>query len=195
MVNGRVYHFTCLPFGLATSPREFTKLLWPVVQLLRLQGIKLHVYLNDWLIPSSSVVQARTHADLVLQVLQHLGWVINFSKSNLVPSQQFYSYRHAVQHMRLHRGTSTQNAGQNPEHPGSVEITPAHIYQGSVQTLGMLTFKATLVPRGRVRLRPIQWWASEVLCQKTGSWSDRISVTPTILHQVAWCCRGFHWVP
>ena len=139
MVNGRVYHFTCLPFGLATSPREFTKLLWPVVQLLRLQGIKLHVYLNDWLIPSSSVVQARTHADLVLQVLQHLGWVINFSKSNLVPSQQFYSYWHAVQHMRLHRGTSTQNAGQNPEHPGSMEITPAHIYQGSVQTLGMLS--------------------------------------------------------
>ena len=79
MVNGRVYHFTCLPFGLATSPREFTKLLWPVVQLLRLQGIKLHVYLNNWLIPSSSVVQARTHADLVLQVLQHLGWVINFN--------------------------------------------------------------------------------------------------------------------
>ena len=71
--NGRVYQFTCLPFGLATSPREFTKLLRPVVQLLRLQGIKLHVYPNDWLIRASSAVQARTLADLVLQVLQHLG--------------------------------------------------------------------------------------------------------------------------
>ena len=44
--------------------------------------------------------------------------------------------RHAVQHVRLHRGTSTQNAGQNPEHPGSLEITPAHIRQGSPQTFG-----------------------------------------------------------
>ena len=35
VVNKKVYQFTCLPFGLATSPREFTKLLRPVVSLLR----------------------------------------------------------------------------------------------------------------------------------------------------------------
>ena len=50
------------------------------------------------------------------------------------PAVRFY--RHAVQHVRLHRGTSTQNAGQNPEHPRSLEITPAHIRQGSPQTFG-----------------------------------------------------------
>ena len=41
VVNKKVYQFTCLPFGLATSPREFTKLLRPVVALLRQQGVKL----------------------------------------------------------------------------------------------------------------------------------------------------------
>ena len=50
VVNKQVYQFTCLPFGLATSPREFTKLLRPIVVLLRQQGVKLHVYLDDWLI-------------------------------------------------------------------------------------------------------------------------------------------------
>ena len=50
------------------------------------------------------------------------------------PAVRFY--RHAVQHVRLHRGPSTQNTGQNPEHPGSLEITPAHICQGSPQTFG-----------------------------------------------------------
>ena len=39
VVNKKVYQFTCLPFGLATSPREFTKLLRPVVSLLRQQGV------------------------------------------------------------------------------------------------------------------------------------------------------------
>ena len=38
--------------------------------------------------------------------------------------------------MRLHRGTSTQKAGKNPEHPGSLDLTPAHICQGSPQTFG-----------------------------------------------------------
>ena len=186
MVNGRVYQFTCLPFGLATSPREFTKLLRPVVQLLRLQGIKLHVYLDDWLIRVSSAVQARTHADLVLQVLQHLGWVINFSKSDLVPSQQF-------DFISMQFNTCAYTVAPLPKMRVKIQNTLDHWRSHPLisawdlhRLLGMLTFMATLVPRGRLRCRPIQWWASEVWCQETGSWSDRISVTPTILHQVAW---------
>ena len=186
MVNGRVYQFTCLPFGLATSPREFTKLLRPVVQLLRLQGIKLHVYLDDWLIRASSTVQARTHADLVLQVLQHLGWVINFSKSDLVPSQQF-------DFIGMQFNTCAYTVAPLPRMRVKIQNTLDHWRSHPLisardlhRLLGMLTFMATLVPRGRLRLRPIQWWASEIWCQETGFWSDRISVTPTILHQVAW---------
>ena len=186
MVNGRVYQFTCLPFGLATSPREFTKLLRPVVQLLRLQGIKLHVYLDDWLIRASSAVQARTHADLVLRVLQHLGWVINFSKSDLVPSQQF-------DFIGMQFNTCAYTVAPLPKMRVKIQNTLDHWRSHPLisardlhRLLGMLTFMATLVPRGRLRLRPIHWWASEVWCQETGSWSDRISVTPTILHQVAW---------
>ena len=53
------------------------------------QRVKLHVYPNYWRICTSSPVQARTHANLILRVLQHLGWVINFSKSDLSSSQQF----------------------------------------------------------------------------------------------------------
>ena len=186
MVNGRVYQFTCLPFGLATSPREFTKLLRPVVQLLRLQGIKLHVYLDDWLIRASSTVQARTHADLVLQVLQHLGWVIIFSKSDLVPSQQF-------DFIGMQFNTCAYTVAPLPRMRVKIQNTLDHWRSYPLisardlhRLLGMLTFMATLVPRGRLRLRPIQWWASEIWCQETGCWSDRISVTPTILHQVAW---------
>ena len=53
-----------------------------------LHGVKFHVYLDDWLIRASSSVQARAHVDLVLHVLRHLGWILSFSKSELVSSQQ-----------------------------------------------------------------------------------------------------------
>ena len=42
VVAGIVYQFRVLPFGLSTAPREFTKTLAPVVQLLRSQGIQVH---------------------------------------------------------------------------------------------------------------------------------------------------------
>ena len=88
-VNRCVYQFTCLPLRLATSPREFTKLLRPVVALLQLKGVRLHVYLEDCLIRTLSPAQAQLHANLVIRVLQHLGWIINFDKSELQPSQTF----------------------------------------------------------------------------------------------------------
>ena len=89
VVNKQVYQFTCLPFGLAISPREFTKLLRPVVVLLRQRGVKLHVYLDDWLIRADTPKQAQLHAQTTISVLQFLGWIINYEKSDLTPSQDF----------------------------------------------------------------------------------------------------------
>lgn len=36
--NGQLYQFTCLPNGLTSAPRIFTKILKPVLSSLRLQG-------------------------------------------------------------------------------------------------------------------------------------------------------------
>ena len=47
VVAGKTYQFCVLLFGLSTAPREFTKTLAHVVQLLRTQGIRVHAYLND----------------------------------------------------------------------------------------------------------------------------------------------------
>ena len=52
--------------------------------------------------------------------------------------------------------------------------------------LGMVVFMATLVPRGRLRLRPFQWWAATAWRQRTGNWSDRITVPQWVPSEVAW---------
>ena len=87
VVNKQVYQFTCLPFGLATSPREFTKLLRLVVALLRQRGVKLLVYLDNWLIHADTPEQAQLHAQMTISVLQFLSWIINYDKSDLTLSQ------------------------------------------------------------------------------------------------------------
>ena len=186
VVNKKVYQFTCLPFGLATSPREFTKLLRPVVSLLRQQGVKLHVYLDDWLIRADTPEEAQLHSQTTIKVLQFFGWIINFKKSDLTPSQdfqfigmQFNTRRFTVAplpKMRIKVQSVLQHWMANPN------ITARDLHR----LLGMLVFMASLVRRGRLRLRPVQWWAATAWCQRTGNWSDRIQVPQWVLSEVAW---------
>ena len=80
-----MYEFACLPFGLASAPRVFTKLMKPVVGLLRQLGIRLKIYLDDMLIMAQSRDIALQHDSTALDLLQGLGFMINYLKSALVP--------------------------------------------------------------------------------------------------------------
>jgi hypothetical protein len=61
------YEFACLPFGLASAPRVFTKIMKPVAGLLRQLGIRIIIYLDDMLIMADSVELAEYHAQVLQQ--------------------------------------------------------------------------------------------------------------------------------
>ena len=84
--QGQTYQFQALPFGLSTAPRVFTKLLKPVVSSLRTQNIRLIVYLDDILLVGPTLPILTGQTTLVLELLQNLGFIINFQKSILAPS-------------------------------------------------------------------------------------------------------------
>ena len=48
--KGKCFQFTCLPFGLVSAPRVFTKILRPVVGFLRSRGMRCVVYIDDRLL-------------------------------------------------------------------------------------------------------------------------------------------------
>ncbi|XP_068115427.1 uncharacterized protein [Hyperolius riggenbachi] len=84
-----VYHFQfqALPFGIASAPRIFTKVLSEVMKVIRQQGIIIVPYLDDLLIFANSEEKVRRHRDLVIQILSRLGWMLNYQKSKLNPTQ------------------------------------------------------------------------------------------------------------
>jgi hypothetical protein len=47
VIDDKVYRFKCLPFGLATAPRTFTRVVKVIAETLRSQGIFTFVYLDD----------------------------------------------------------------------------------------------------------------------------------------------------
>ena len=59
--QGNSYQFTSLPFGLATAPLVFTSLVKEVKLLALKQDIRLHQYLDDWLIRAPSQTESGTY--------------------------------------------------------------------------------------------------------------------------------------
>ena len=49
-LNGQTFQFTALPFGLATAPLEFTRVVKEVKLMAQARGIWIHQYLDDWLL-------------------------------------------------------------------------------------------------------------------------------------------------
>ena len=123
---------------------------------------------------------------MTIRLLQYLGWIISLEKSDLTPSHdfQFIGMQFTPQqftmaplpHMRLRVQSVHQHWMTNPV------ITAPNLHR----LLGMVVFKAALVQWGRLRLRPVQWWATTAWCQMTRSCSNRITVPLWVLSEVAW---------
>lgn len=82
----KLYEFNCLPFGLCTAPHAFTKMMKPVVHFLRSKNLLSIIYLDDILLLGRSIQDCMFNVEETRHLLEKLGLVINFDKSQLIPS-------------------------------------------------------------------------------------------------------------
>ena len=88
-LQGRSYQFKALPFGLSTAPMEFTVVAKEVKLVAFQKGIRIHQYLDDWLVRASTHHTCLQHTQTLVTLCQELGWLVNKEKSELVPKQVF----------------------------------------------------------------------------------------------------------
>ncbi|KAK4513662.1 glycosylphosphatidylinositol anchor biosynthesis [Mucor velutinosus] len=84
----QVYQYCTTAFGLSSSPFVFTKVCRSILEHLRSRGFRISTYLDDWLLIANSRQQAEAQTRQVVSLLEDLGWLINYKKSVLTPTQQ-----------------------------------------------------------------------------------------------------------
>ena len=83
-VQGQTYQFKALPFGLSTAPLKFTVVAKEVKLVATHKGIRIHQYLDDWLVRARSHHVYFQHTQDLVKICQELGWLV---KSELEPKQ------------------------------------------------------------------------------------------------------------
>ena len=86
--NGKTFELQCLPFGLRSAPRAFTRLMTPIIAHIRSLGIRIVIFLDDILILHQSPSVLQSIFKKIVTLLERLGFLINLNKCSQHPSQQ-----------------------------------------------------------------------------------------------------------
>ena len=153
----KTYQFKALPFGLSTAPMEFTVVAKEVKWLAMREGIRIHQYLDDWLVRATSHRVCLQQTKTLVLLCRELGWLVNEDKSELEPKQvfNFVGYQFDLKEGRVRPTTERWQTLQRK----ILEIlsNPICPVRKLMSLIGLLTATEKQVHLGRLHMRPIQW--------------------------------------
>ena len=185
-LEGTVYQFRAMCFGLSTAPQVFTRVFAAVSGWAHSHGIRLLCYLDDWLVLSSSEREAKQAVQSLLSICRTLGIVINEKKSDLLSSQTakylgmtidteagkvFPSLARVEKFLTVAESFCTMDA------------PPAQLWQ---VILGHLASLKRLVPHGRLRMRTLQWHLKAHWSPESGPPSLPVSLPREVRRDLSW---------
>ena len=156
-LHSQAYQFTALPFGLSTAPLEFTKVAKEVKLMAQARGIRIHQYLDDWLLRAPCPETCLLHTRTLLHLCHRLGWVVNMTKSELGPQQvfNFVGYRFDLS-QGLVKPTQERWIVLSQKISDLLNQQVCLVRQ-FMSLIGLLTATEKQVVARRLHMRPIQW--------------------------------------
>ena len=121
------------------------------------KDIRIHQYLDDWLVRARSHPACLQHTQDLVKLCQELGWLVNLDKSELEPKQIFNFVGYQFD-LRAGRVRPTPDHWQNLQDKVSEILSlPACPVRQLMSLIGLLTATEKQVHLGRLHMRPIQW--------------------------------------
>ncbi len=180
--RGKAYQYRVLPFGQALSFHTFTKCLDAALAPLRLQGIRILNYIDDWLIIAQSEQLAVWHRDVILAHMKDLELRLNAKKSVLPPVQR-------TTYLGVVWDSTTMQAYLSPAHIESILAIVKREREGQSLTvklfqklLGLMAAAFNVITFGLLHMKPLQWWLRTTGFSLRGNPFNIMKVTRWCLH-------------
>ena len=149
------------PFRTSHSPQVFTMIVKEVKLMALSTGLRLHQYLDDWLIRSQSQEEAQVNTQAVVELTQSLDWIINQEKLELKPTQVF-SFVGYEYHLDSALVKPTQERWLKLQDL-ILRLKSKHVLTARclMSLIGLLASMEKMVPEGRLHMRPFQFHLKE----------------------------------
>lgn len=151
--KNQIYTMNCLPFGLSSAPSIFAKITNWIASSLREKGIKVVVYLDDFLLMHQNADILTNQANWVYKFLSELGWHININKSDLTPRTKI-EYLGIIWDTQLNQKKLPQSKVSNINNEISHILRKNNwTWVDAKKLIGKLIFASNAIPLGLLNCR------------------------------------------
>ena len=184
--NSTLFEFICLPFGLSSAPRVFTKVLKPFVGSIRNKGIRLVIYLDDMAIISSSRELSSQEGAIVVQILESLGFIINREKSVLIPSQKIVFLGYVIDSLAMTVSLPEEKLNKLKEQTLSLWERPQCSIRELAHVVGLIVSSFSAIKPARLYYRDLEICKLAALSSSDGDYNAIVSLSQLARDSLQW---------
>ena len=183
--KGSAYEFNVLPFGLSLAPWAFTRLTRELAIHFRSKGIRIRMYLDDWLILAQSKEECARHTEEVVRITQALGFRLNWKKSSLVPDQRFTYLGMSFDTQAFKVFPTEERLDRLASLLGTLLNAPSASARKLYALLGQMESLAPILPLGHLHKRKLQRELAARWDQSSQDWEEIIPTHPWLAQAVS----------
>ncbi|MGL5405231.1 MAG: reverse transcriptase domain-containing protein, partial [Propionibacteriaceae bacterium] len=186
MMGGKIFQFRALCFGLSTAPQVFTGILRNVAQWLHLKGVRISMYLDDWLIRANSEDRCLKDLQVTLELTKALGLLVNFKKSSLIPEQECVYLGIQMNSLSFRAFPSQERIARGFERVTTFLGKEVCTVREWMSLLGTLSSLEQFVSLGRLHLRPLQFFLHRNWSRRSQDLTFSLSLSQDIKKHLLW---------
>ncbi|XP_078616244.1 uncharacterized protein LOC144884664 [Branchiostoma floridae x Branchiostoma japonicum] len=173
--QSRLWEFQVCPFGLNCIPRAFTKITKPIIAVIRSQGIRIIIYLDDILILGTSAQECRDNLKFVIDLLTSLGFLLNWEKSQLIPTQKITFLGMVIDSLLLTFSLPEEKVMNLVQTCSSLQGSQQISLRQLARVLGKMTASVLAVLPAPLYYRALQTLLNDSRTQGL-SWEDKVTL-------------------
>ena len=182
----KYYMFTCLPMGCKISPYVFAKITRVLLAHCRARGILLLFYIDDIVILAATCEVCTKHTEYVKNLLIQAGFIINFKKSNFIPSQQFEALGFLLDSCQMTVSLTLQKVNNYTSFlQRMLDQTTITIHQVT-RIVGIFISLFPVVPLGKTMYRKLERFKNMCLLIHKFKWSTAVTLPPLLVQDINW---------
>ena len=182
--DGVFYKYTCLPNGLASAPRTFTKLLKPVYATLRSMGHLNSGYIDDSYLQGETFAECHKNVIDTIALFTKLGFHIHPEKSVFTPSQKLTFLGFVLDSIAM---TVTLTEVQRILSACATLLqTQMPTVRQVAEVIGILVSAFPGAQYGPLHYRHLEWNKYLTLITNKGDYRGKMQLSPSAFKEIQW---------